>query len=106
MGWAHIVLPDGREVGYAVSATCDKDGCDESINRGLGYVCGGMHEGDEHGCGNYFCGAHLVYVLSSEDVPQLCEACAAEYEREHPDEVAEAVAEFEARVAARAREAA
>ena len=32
-------------------------GCDEVIDRGLGYICGRMH-GGEGGCGRYFCGEH------------------------------------------------
>lgn len=104
MGWAHIVLPDGREVGYAVEATCDKDGCKARIDRGLAYVCGGMHEGDEHGCGNYFCPGHLLMGVA---LPvQLCEACAEEYEREYPEEVEAAITAFRARVEAARAEAA
>ena len=63
MGWAYCGKDDwGREIGYAIEATCDKKGCDEVIDRGLGYVCGPMHGGDEGGCGRYFCGDHLSFV--------------------------------------------
>lgn len=59
MGWAYGKNSDGREVGYGVEAKCDFPGCDEDIDRGMGYCCGGMHNGmrddSEAGCGGYFC---------------------------------------------------
>lgn len=59
MGYASYTLPDGREAGYAVEATCDEPGCDAAIDRGLAYLCGQMPGGDEYGCGGYFCPDHL-----------------------------------------------
>lgn len=63
MGYAYYILPDGREAGYGVEATCDRPGCDVMIDRGLGYLCGrapdGYHSDDEWGCRLYFCGQHL-----------------------------------------------
>jgi hypothetical protein len=41
-------------------------------------VCGGMHDGGEHGCGGYFCAGHLSYSFRGEDEemsPQLCAGC-------------------------------
>ena len=76
MGWANCGKDDlGRPIGYAVEATCDfKDKldirCIRRIDRGLSYVCGGMHGGDGIGCGRYFCGEHLIGVS-----PQLCVDC-------------------------------
>ena len=62
MGYAHYNLPDGREAGYAVEATCDQPDCIEAIDRGLGYLCGSMPDGhrdpDDPGCGRYYCGEH------------------------------------------------
>lgn len=62
MGFAYYVLPDGREAGYGVEATCDAEGCETRIDRGLGYLCGdspdGWRDESEPGCGRYFCGAH------------------------------------------------
>ena len=83
MGWAGP-MPNarGREVGYAVEAVCDLDGCDAKIDRGLAYVCGDMHDGGEHGCGDYFCGAHLFFGAPE----QLCEACLKTYSAEHPED--------------------
>lgn len=60
MSWAIGFDPHWkRDIGYDVPATCDHPGCEEEIDRGLGYVCGGEPYGGEHGCGLYFCGAHL-----------------------------------------------
>jgi hypothetical protein len=59
MGYGYYVLADGREAGYSVEATCDQEGCDEQIDRGLGYLCGRTPGGDEYGCGGYFCANHL-----------------------------------------------
>ena len=63
MGYARYNLPDGREAGYAVEATCDQPGCTKDINRGLGHLCGELPDGhrdpDEPGCGRYYCGTHL-----------------------------------------------
>jgi hypothetical protein len=58
MGWSRGEV-NGREVGYAVKATCDREGCTEKIDRGLAYCCGGEHGGGERGCGDYYCDKHL-----------------------------------------------
>ena len=59
MGWANCGEDDlGRQIGYAHEATCDAQGCETKIDRGLSYVCGGMHGGDGFGCGRYFCQEH------------------------------------------------
>ena len=71
MGYGYYVLPDGREAGYGVEATCDKDGCEEKIDRGLGYLCGVGPGGSETSCGGYFCDAHLFYGGPH----QMCESC-------------------------------
>ena len=58
MSWA-FGIENGREVGYAVEATCDAPGCDAKINRGISYRCGEtrqLHGG--HGCGGFFCSTH------------------------------------------------
>lgn len=73
MGWGHCGTDGlGREIGYAIPATCDEPGCDTPIDRGLSFVCGGMHGGGEAGCGRYFCGKHL-FCVGGEG--QLCKAC-------------------------------
>ena len=62
MGYGAFVLPDGREAGYLIEATCDAAGCKVEIDRGFGYLCGAMPNGwrdsEEPGCGNYYCGEH------------------------------------------------
>lgn len=70
MGWS--IGFDGnwdRDIGYGVPAICDHPGCNEKIDRGLSYVCGGQPYGGDDGCGLYFCGKHL------NAYPQLCERC-------------------------------
>ena len=47
-----------RDIGYGVPALCDQPGCNEKIDRGLGYVCGNEPHGGEKGCGLYFCFEH------------------------------------------------
>jgi hypothetical protein len=62
-----------RDIGYGVPAICDRPACGTGIDRGLGYVCGSEPYGGEHGCGLYFCGAHLFFA----DGRDLCERCLA-----------------------------
>ena len=63
MGWGSGATDEyGREIGYAIQATCDRRGCDAVFDRGLGYVCGGDHGGERGGCGRYFCGEHSCFV--------------------------------------------
>lgn len=60
-----------RDIGYAVSATCDHPDCDAKIDRGLAYVCCGQQPyGGECGCGLYFCGEHA-------GADHQCERCQA-----------------------------
>jgi hypothetical protein len=60
MGWAFCGNDDlGREIGYGIEAGCDMKNCGTIIDRGLGYCCGSMHNGDNgDGCGRYFCEKH------------------------------------------------
>lgn len=61
MGYGFYFVGE-RPAGYMVLATCDKRGCEEEIDRGLGYLCGQYpHDlwSDEPGCGRYYCEAHL-----------------------------------------------
>ncbi len=62
MGWA-IGYDENwkRDVGFGVPSTCDHPSCNERIDRGLAYVCGGEPYGGDHGCGLHFCGKHLWY---------------------------------------------
>lgn len=72
MGWARGLNSAGVVVGYSVEAVCSQDGCEELIDKGLAYCCGGLAgvEG-EMGCGKYFCGSHLFFP--SRDA--LCDPC-------------------------------
>ena len=60
-----------RDIGYGVPSICDHPDCDERIDRGLSYVCGGEPYGGDGGCGLFFC----TRCLSPAGV---CERC-----REH-----------------------
>lgn len=71
MGWGYGINSEGREIGYDVSATCDHPGCNKEIHHGLAYVCGDMHDGGEHDCGEYFCYDHLKMT----EIGQFCEEC-------------------------------
>ena len=61
-----------RFVGYGVPAYCDQPGCNNEIDRGLSYVCGGAPFGGERGCGLHFCAEHLILHAR---LPQLCVKC-------------------------------
>jgi len=72
MGWADCGRDErGRRIGYAFQARCDQAGCQRRIDRGLSYVCGGMHGGAGKGCGGYFCVEHLHFG----DGCMLCKPC-------------------------------
>lgn len=73
MGWA-VGYDDNwkRDIGYGVPSICDHPDCNEKIDRGLSYVCGGEPYGGEHGCGLYFCGKHLSYQKTGT---QICDQC-------------------------------
>lgn len=90
MGWADCGTDDlGRPIGYAFEAECDHPECQEEIDRGLAYCCGGMHgnepmfnaEGEFiNACGRYFCEKHRTFVVAYEadgtlDGFEVCEAC-------------------------------
>lgn len=71
MGWAGpSPNQDGRMVGYGQPAVCDEPGCSAEIDRGLAYVCGGMHDSQPpDGCGRYFCYAHLSLGSGAQKCP-------------------------------------
>ena len=73
MGWA-VGEDQGRQrhIGYGVPATCDHPGCGASIDRGIGYACGGGVTSRVENCGLFFCGDHLTWAQDSE----LCGRCA------------------------------
>jgi hypothetical protein len=59
-----------RDIGYGVPAVCDHPDCNNEIDRGLYYVCGGEPFGGEEGCGLFFCDEHMFATL-----PQKCNRC-------------------------------
>lgn len=75
MGYGCYEL-DGRDCGYGVPAKCDHPDCNEDIDRGLGYVCGGSNHNEE-GCWRFFCGKHANEDHhENEEIYGLCERCA------------------------------
>ena len=68
-----------RDIGYGVPAVCDHPKCNEEIDRGLSYVCGGDPYGGEYGCGLFFCHHHLYYrkPRGADHEVQLCPRCMA-----------------------------
>jgi len=81
MSWAYGELSDGREIGYSVPDVCNAPGCQVKIDRGLAYVCGGMHEGGDWGCGKYFCEDHRnVGPVPGGEYVQLCDDCLKRWE--------------------------
>lgn len=93
MGWSGPTPnAEGRMIGYAVEATCDDPDCEEKIDRGLAYVCGDMHDGDEHSCGMYFCYSHLYMGVGLPN--QMCGPCADRYREENPEIIEAAIADF------------
>lgn len=86
MGWGNCGTDStGRPIGYVFPATCDHSGCNVSIDRGLGYACGGMHGEDEISCERYFCAAHCSNTVYFDDrCHEVCDECAAEL-RSEPD---------------------
>lgn len=83
MGYA-IYQMNGRDCGYGVPAICEHPGCNENIDRGMGYCCGSAPD-SEQGCHMYFCGKHLFYVSrinedgEEEHSTQLCEICSLNF---------------------------
>ena len=74
MSWAVGFDPDlGRDIGYGVPSVCDHPDCSEEIDRGLGYVCGGLPYGGEQGCGLFFCEDHKELDLTTYN--RICERC-------------------------------
>lgn len=64
-----------RDIGYGVPAQCDHHGCDEQIDRGLGYVCGGEPYGGDVGCGLYVCSKHQFYTGKRRGEKNVCFKC-------------------------------
>ncbi|MFL1906547.1 hypothetical protein [Plesiomonas shigelloides] len=80
MGWSNCGTDsNGRPIGYAHAATCDHEGCNKVIDRGLSYACGNWHGITEYGCEKYFCNEHRKnWVLDNSDnrIVSVCDECA------------------------------
>lgn len=76
-----------RDIGYGVPATCDHPDCNERIDRGLAYVCGGEPWGGEHGCGLFFCSQHRTIGAKGLFVCERCDAGASPFQPkpDHPE---------------------
>ena len=78
--------------GYGVPTICEHPDCNEEIDRGMSFACGG-EPFSEYGCDRYFCGNHLVLhgfnVGGGREYKQVCERCDKRkspfpYKSEHP----------------------
>ena len=75
MGWASGADPTypDRQAGYAWPDHCWHPGCRAEIDRGVSYRC--------QGCGDYFCGEHLIlnHGIEQDAISSgFCDPCAAE----------------------------
>lgn len=91
MGYA-VYKVGKRWGGYGVPAICEYPDCNEEIDRGISYACGG-EPFSEHGCDRYFCGKHRNYhCFNSGNGRECVEVCARcnkykqpfPYKLEHP----------------------
>lgn len=90
MGYAWYDTPMGPG-GYAVEDVCFEGECDTTIDRGLSYLCGTTPgRADEHGCGHWFCDAHLYAAPIGID-GYLCNNCTLQYDGVDDDEEEERV---------------
>jgi len=75
MGY-QVYLLGGRYCGYGIPSICDHPKCDEEIDRGLDYCCGGDPV-SEYGCGQYFCENHREFhEFEDTTSKEVCEQCA------------------------------
>jgi len=67
-----------RWAGYGVPAICEHPGCEEKIDRGFSFACGG-EPNSERGCDRYFCLKHLYYhtfnVNGERQTTTVCKRC-------------------------------
>ena len=71
MGYAHYTLPGETEPrGYGVETVCAHEGCDEKIDKGIGFLC--------YRCTKYVCGDHLAIYIGDGDEAEKFECFAGE----------------------------
>ena len=80
MGYS-IYMVKKRWGGYGVPAFCEHPGCEEEIDRGMPYACGG-EPFSEWGCDRYFCSKHRYYTCVDE-LDEEGEECNDSCEGEH-----------------------
>lgn len=86
MGWGYCGEDSqGRSIGYSIPATCDHPDCNNKIDRGLAYACGGMHGESEHTCEKYFCPEHLFSADIDGVYVSVCAACLYLYNVSSPE---------------------
>ena len=90
MGYA-IYDVGKRHGGYGVTAYCEHPDCNEEIDRGMSFACGG-EPFSEVGCDRYFCEKHRHYtgfkmngdsfpdcLCDCEDDPEVEKECECEF---------------------------
>jgi len=91
MGY-QIYKVGNRWGGYGVPAVCEYPSCNEEIDRGVSYACGG-EPFSEYGCDRYFCSKHKYYhqfnTGGGRECKEVCDRCARKkqpfpYKLEHP----------------------
>lgn len=78
MAWSDCGMDScGRNIGYSYEGYCDHPECPEKIDRGLTYVCGGMHGNNEYSCERYFCDKHKSNWIKISDGEEIviCDDC-------------------------------
>lgn len=103
MGYA-VYQVGQRWGGYGIPAYCEQPECNEEIDRGMAFACGG-EPFSEMGCDRYFCSKHKQYTCWKRDGSEeqcdhekkckcecfeVCERCSKNespfpYKPEHPD---------------------
>lgn len=71
MGYAVYEIGNHRWGGYGVPAICEYPTCNEEIDRGMGYACGG-EPFSEHGCDLYFCSKHTESIIINPATGKQC----------------------------------
>ena len=70
MGYQVYKIRDGiwgsRWGGYGVPAVCEQPYCNEEIDRGVSFACGGEPFADEFSCDRYFCETHLIFTCFND----------------------------------------
>jgi len=89
----HKDIGNYRFAGYGVPAICEHPNCNEEIDRGMAFACGG-EPNSERGCDRYFCSKHLIFhtfnLNGERKCLQVCERCDKykkpfPYKEEHKD---------------------